>query len=194
MKMKKKLMILSLSPLAFLTIIRNFSFTTVDSQGVTLSICEFLLANIILLIVMVCCILWLAVSMGIFVEFNAFKWADKKSGYEVNIIEDKEDASLNFFLTLIIPLLLDDVGSLQGALTFVILVLLIWLLLYRTSLFYANPVLALLGYRVYRFKFKDNPDMPDECYIGLANGTISSNSIEYKKITDKVLYIKEMKK
>ncbi len=190
--MKKKLIILSLSPLAFLTIIRNFNFTTSNSQGATFPIFEFFLYNRILIIVLSCCFLWLVSSFIIFIEFNAFKWADKKSGYEVIILEDKEDASLNFFLTLIIPLLLDDVVSLQGALTFAFLILLILLLLYRTNLFYANPILALLGYKVYRFKFKDNPEMLAECYIGLSNGAISNNGIEYKKITNNVIYIKEM--
>ncbi len=48
------------------------------------------------------------------------------------MVEYKEDAILNFFLTLIIPLLVDDVGGIQGALTFVAIVILICLLLYRT--------------------------------------------------------------
>ena len=187
-------MILSLCPLAFLTIIRNFSFVTTNTAGVALSIPEFLCVNKILLVVILCCLLWMMVSVEVFIEFNAFKWSDKKSGYEIKILDDKEDASLNFFLTLIIPLLLDDVDSIQGAITFAVLVLLICLLLFRTSLFYANPILAMFGYRVYTFKFSDNPELPDECYIGLSNGTISDNSIEYKKITDKIIYIKEMKR
>ena len=193
--MKTKLMILSLIPLAFLTIIRNFSFVMKSSEGSTLSICDFFTTNFVLSIVMACCLIWTIAAVCFYISFCAFKWADKKSGYEINLAEDREDASLNFFLTLIIPLLLDDVGSIQGALTFASIVTLICLLLYRTSLFYANPILALLGYHVYTFKFTANSEFKEQECIGVSKGVVTGlASIEYKKITDKVLYIREMKK
>ncbi len=192
--MKIKLMILSLSPLALLTIIRNFLFVTTNEAGIALRMSDFILENIILLLVLISCLIWTFLAIVFYISFCAFKWADKKSGYEVKLVEDKEDASLNFFLTLIIPLLVDDVGSIQGALTFVAIVILICLLLYRTSLFYANPILTLLGYRVYTFKFLNNSEFRNQECIGLSQGIIEeSSSIEYKKITDKVLYVRRMK-
>ena len=51
-----------------------------------------------------------------------FRWTDKKQGYQLSSFVEKEDASLNFFMTMIIPLLLDDVGTIQGAVTFLILI------------------------------------------------------------------------
>ena len=58
------------------------------------------------------------------------------------------------------------------------------ILLYRTSLFYANPVLAILGYHVYDFHFHDNTDLQGQ-YIGLSKGIITGQeTIEYKKITE----------
>lgn len=36
-----------------------------------------------------------------------------KSGYEIKTIEENEEASLYFFLTIIIPLLIDDIKLLQ---------------------------------------------------------------------------------
>ena len=192
--MKIKLMILSLSPLALLTIIRNFSFVTTNEAGIALRISDFISENIILLLVLISCLIWTLLASAFYITFCAFKWTDKKSGYEVKLVEDKEDASLNFFLTLIIPLLVDDVGSIQGALTFAAIVILISLLLYRTSLFYANPILALLGYRVYTFTFLNNSEFRNQECIGLSQGIIEeSSSIEYKKITDKVLYVRRMK-
>lgn len=191
--MKTKLMVLSLSPLALLTIIRNFSFVSKDSDGNALGLNNFVSTNIILLIVLVTCLIWVVFAIVYFISFCAFKWSDKKSGYTIKSVVDKEDASLNFFLTLIIPLLVDDVASIQGALTFVSIVILICFLLYRTSLFYANPVLALLGYRVYTFNFVNNSDFGDKVCIGLSKGKIKDSvSIEYKKITKKVLYVRRM--
>lgn len=191
--MKFKLMIQSLSPLALLTIIRNFSFVTVSCTNLKLGLKDFILANIVLLIVLLFCFIWVLSAVISLISFGVFKWNDKKSGYEICSVVEKEDASLNFFLTLIIPLLLDDVNTPQGALTFAIVVLLICILLYKTNLFYANPVLALLGYRVYEFSFKQNEEYSDKKYIGLCYGKlVDSGSIEFKKITNKVMYIRGM--
>lgn len=186
-------MIQSLSPLALLTIIRNFSFITATCDGPKFGLKDFILENIILLIVSLLCFIWVILALVFFISFGAFKWNDKKNGYEICSVVEKEDAGLNFFLTLIIPLLLDDVATIQGALTFAIVVLLICILLYRTNLFYANPVLALLGYRVYEFSFKENEEYGDKQLIGLCKGELNKNgSVEYKEITPKVLYIKGM--
>lgn len=76
----------------------------------------------------------------------AFRWTDKKQGYQLSSFVEKEDASLNFFMTMIIPLLIDDVGTIQGAVTFLIIVVMMCALLSKTHLYYANPVLAILGF------------------------------------------------
>lgn len=192
--MKFKLMIQSLSPLAFLTIIRNFCFTTTTSNGEKLGFVQFLTENLILLLVVSFCVIWIIMAVIYFISFGAFKWNDKESGFEICNTVENEEASLNFFLTLIIPLLIDDVGTIQGALTFLCIVLMICILLYKTSLFYANPILALLGYRIYEFTFKENSKYGQKVCIGLCQGSLkSAKSIEYKEITDKVIYIKGMK-
>ena len=192
--MKSRLMIQSLSPLALLTIIRNFSFITTDLAGNKLSAPMFIQENICLLLIMVFCLAWILSALWCFIQFKAFYFTDKETGYSVISVHEDEDAGLNFFITLIIPLLLDDVDSIQGALTFLIIVLMLCALLARTNLFYANPVLTLIGFRVYRFQFARNTNFTQEC-IGLCYGTIDEqSSIEYKKITDRVLYIRRMTK
>ena len=177
-----------------MSIIRNFSFATVNDLGEKLSAEAFLRQNIIILFVMLICSLWIILAIWCFVQFKAFHFTDKESGYTVTSVHEDETAGLNFFITLIIPLLLDDVGSVQGALTFLIIVAMLCVLLARTNLFYANPVLALIGFRVYKFKFVDNSDFPQDC-IGLCYGIMGeNNSIEYKKITDSLLYVGRMDK
>lgn len=189
--MKFKLMILSLSPLAFLTIIRNFLFVTKDSNNQGLNIIGFLKENLILIVVISVCVIWIIAALIFYINFAAFKWNDKNGGYSVCNISENETASLNFFLTLIVPLLLDDVNTLKGALTLLFLVTMICVLIYKTNLFYANPVLSVLGYRVYEFSFQENNEYGKKPYIGLCLGTVKENQvIEYKKISKKVFYIK----
>ena len=197
LKLKYQLMLQSLSPLALLTIIRNFSF--IQPNMATDNIFDYLSGifceNKILIVVMLLCTAWILGACISWLSFVSFKWVDKKRGYELIDIVEKEDASLNFFMTMIIPLLIDDVDTIQGAITFLIIVILMCALLGRTNLFYANPVLAILGYRVYEFTFKENLTYQKERCIGVCKGKISKSPkcFEYKPITDSVIYIKEQK-
>ena len=54
---------------------------------------------------------WILAAVISFVSFTAFRWTDKKQGYQLSSFVEKEDASLNFFMTMIIPLLIDDESS-----------------------------------------------------------------------------------
>ena len=193
--MKEKLMIQSLSPLAVLTVIKNFSFIIEDSSGVKLDVRLFIATNLPLLIVMVICILWICLAVVYLLSFNAFKYAGSKGGYSIKIINKKEDDSLNFFLTLVLPLLIDDVNTWQGALLFIVVLCLVWGLSSYTKLFYANPVLALLGYRVLEIAFLENKDKNKETYIAITRGNLDeTHNIEYKEITEEVLFVKKVMK
>ena len=191
--MKRKLMIQSLSPLALLTIIRNFNFITLAGDGSLLSTTEFLQVNMVLLFVMGVSFLWVMVSVLFYLDFLAFKWSGKKGGFEIRNLEEKEEASLNFFLTLIIPLLIDDLYRIQSAVSFLLVVVMICILLSRTSLFYANPILLILGYRVFEFEFLENSKHKGRC-IGIAREDLKEvKCIEYKKISGDILFVKGMK-
>ncbi len=195
MCLKIKLMIQALSPLALLTIAKSFSFKTLSETGEKLCGKAFLKENVVLLCVLLFCLFWILISIFFFISFAAFRWTDKKSGYEITSIEEKEDASLNFFVTLILPLLIDDISTIQGAITFALIILLLSMLLYQTKLFYANPVLAILGYHIYSFQFKHNSEYGNCICIGVCHGRIGGkDAIEYKTISGNVLYIGEMKK
>ena len=62
----------------------------------------------------------------------------------------------------------------------------------KTNLYYQNPVLIILKYKVYKFKFVDYEHLPDGEYIALIRGNLDRrNTIEYKKIEDNVLVIRK---
>ena len=194
-RLKRLLMIQSLSPLALLTIIRNFTF--VMPEGEFVSKCDsffaFFCRNGILISVIALCFIWIVVAVYSYFYFSVYIWTDKEGGYEIHNVIDKEDVSLNFFMTMIIPLLIDDVGTIQGAITFVIIVVLIYRLLERTNLFYANPVLSIIGYRVYSFTFIENAAFGEKTCVGIVKGRLKDipGKIEYKQIDGNILYVKE---
>lgn len=188
--MKTRLLIQSLSPLAFLTFVKNFPFTTIGNVGNNLSLLEYVMQNPVLSAVEGTCFLWIFLSAWYFIEFKAFTWADKKSGYEIKCVKDRDENSLNFFITIIVPLLINDAGTLNGALTLGLIVLFLCFLLYNTKLFYSNPVLTVLGYRFYEFQFKENSEIQGIC-VGISRNAVKDDSvIEYKQISDNVFYIR----
>ena len=192
--MKRKLMIQSLSPIALLTIIKNFSFVVESDAGEKLAKCTFIQANLPLLIVLVVCALWIVLSVLFLISFNVFKFADRKSGFSIAVIEKKDEDSLNFFLTLVLPLLIDDVNTWQGMTLFFVILLLTWVLLSSTKLFYANPILSMLGYRITEIAFIDNSEKGEKPYIAISRGEINEkHNVEYKDITEDVLFVKGMK-
>ncbi|SET77469.1 hypothetical protein SAMN04487771_10429 [[Clostridium] aminophilum] len=194
-KLKHSLMLQSLSPLAFLTIVRNFKFDLPEKHTANQTyIGEFINLNTVLIVVFILCFAWIIAAGFSFVSFIAFKWTDRRMGYQLASYEEKEDASLNFFLTMIIPLLIDDVETMQGALTFFIIVIMMCSLLSRTHLYYANPVLAMLGYNVYEIHFLHNQEFENKKCLCVVRGHLgdSIGSVEYKKIDGNVLYLKEM--
>ena len=192
--MKQKLMIQSLSPLALLTIIKNFSFVLCDNAGQELDAAEFIKANLPLLIVMSFCALWLVLAAAFLVSFNAFKYADRKGGFSIAIVEQREEDSLNFFLTLILPLIIEDLNTWPGLILFFVIIALIWGLLSNTKLFYANPILALLGYRIATIAFIENQEKGESTYIAISRGKLDDkNNVEYKDITKEVMFVKGMK-
>lgn len=187
--MKNKLIILSLSPLFLLILINNFVFSSYNELGVMYTKCEFIYCNAWILLVEIFSALWLIFSMFILFEFKCFLKYDITGGFEIiSVVEDKE-AGLNFFLTLIVPLLLEDLNIWQNAMALLFIVICIYNLLTKTDLYYANPVLVILGFKCYKFEFKENDDFAGK-YYGISRTEVNENShIKYKIIDGNVLYL-----
>lgn len=190
--MKKQLIVLSLSPLFLLTILQSFP---VEKFGIVVNNVfnlEMILRHLPLYIGIWVCLIWIVASIIIFVKFIWFQQYDNIGGYQIiNVIEEK-DAGLNFFLTLILPLLVNDITTWNGLLMMFFLVIIIICLLAKTNLYYQNPVLVILKYKVYKFEFLDNEELPEGEYIALVRGCINvSNTIEYKMVEDNVLIVRK---
>ena len=99
----------SLSPLAILTLIKNFPIVSLDPL-----VCS---DSVYLWIVDIACVVWIIFSIYCYISFLAFAWTDKENGYHVINVTEKEESGVNYYLTIIIPLLIDDVDTLRGATT-----------------------------------------------------------------------------
>lgn len=186
--MKQKLIILSICPLFILTFIQHFPWTKMKIVFSNLNNTNMIRQHISLFIGLSICLIWILASAVIYLNFKFFIKYDRTEGFEVKDIVEEKEAGLMFFLTLILPLLVNEIEEVNGLISMIAIVAIIVLLLSKTNLYYQNPILAILNYRVYRFKFKENSNVKEIEYIGIGfNEVTGKNTVDYKMVKDNVM-------
>ena len=145
-------------------------------------------------VISILCILWLLMTFIVAAAFRGFQSIDfDHYGEAIVIGKEKKDSGATFLVSFVLPLLVDDVDTLRGFVFFIFLLTTVFVLLMRSGLFYQNPVLAVLKYRVYEFKFVSGINDVDlnKTYIGISKGTIPDDSaaIKRKYISDGVFVV-----
>ena len=113
-------------------------------------------------------------SVYTFFAFEDFwKSNTRDNGEKINIESYESDVGITFFVTYILPLMIDDVNTIRGFCIFTVLMSLITVLLQKSNLYYQNPVLTVMGYRAFRFAFVETAEqsLRDREFIGLTKGT-----------------------
>ena len=108
---------------------------------------------------------------------------------------DMTENSIVFFVTYITPFVLDDISQFGGFFSFITIVVLLFMLMHKTNIYYQNPFLTLLGYKTFYFHFEGEED--GEPMIAITRGEIDpSKIIKRKRIADNVylVYNKNPKK
>lgn len=141
------------------------------------------------------CLLWIIYSIYSVRKFKKTQHADFSSEGESLIdIEKIPDSGVTFFMTYVLPMAMDDLDTWNGIVVFAILMIMLFALMWKTNLYYQNPVLTVLGYEVFSFKFDTTQLMEyrgKEC-IGITRSTVSvGHSIKRQKISDNVFLIYE---
>ena len=141
------------------------------------------------------CLLWILYS---FYGIRRFSMSQRynftSAGEALTGITKISDSGVTFFMTYVLPMALDDLNTFRGTVVFGILMAMLFLLMWKTNLYYQNPVLTVLGYEVFTFEFETtlmDEYRGKEC-IGITRGTVEKNhSIKRKLITDNVFLIYE---
>lgn len=143
-------MLQSMAPMFLIVFILNFNFIMEDT------ICQFLYKNLWTLIcevILLCLVLY---SIGIFVHFKYFSEISGDLPSKVVSVSEDKEASLSFFLTYVLPISIYQLDNVRNVVAFVLIVVLMFALMSKTNLFYANPILCLIGYRVYHIKYMND--------------------------------------
>lgn len=141
------------------------------------------------------CLLWVLYSVYAVRSFNASQRANFTSqGESLVNIEKIPDSGVTFFMTYVLPMAMDELNTGKGILVFGILMIMLFLLMWKTNLYYQNPVLTILGYEIFSFQF-ESTQMREyrnkEC-IGITRGTVrTEHSIKRQRISDNVFLVYE---
>ena len=202
--LKRGLITQSLSPVFALLIIRHFHLDYLRLTGhffrcLRSSPVETLGKTIVHprfgeLLIVVGGIVWIISSLVSIPAFNATQDAGFESRGEMVIaVEEQRDAAASFLMTFILPLLIDELSTPQYWISYMLVIVVVYAVLYQSNLYYQSPVLAFLGYKVFKFKVL-NPASgfeEDREYIGITkNNMITEDAaIIWKHIADDVFLV-----
>lgn len=102
-------------------------------------------------------------------------------------VSDINYETVSFLITYIIPLLLFvmdfDVHNIRNLIMFLAILLIIGTIYCRTNLFYTNPSLAILGYKIYKVETAQNSDM-----IVIIKGKLHEGDFILPRLIDDNIY------
>lgn len=129
---------------------------------------------------------WLILTLIISLGFRGIQNSGFASkGENIVVSENKSDVGISFLVSFVLPLLVDEVASLRDFIFFLVLLAMVIILLTRSNLYYQNPVLSFLGYKVCTFAIvnpaKDVEEfVENKEFIGITRGKNHNGQSDYK--------------
>lgn len=141
-------------------------------------------------ILMILCIIEIVAGFLVYIFFEKIQrssYIDKQE--KVTVLEDTTGDGVVFFVSYILPLMMDDINQMKGFFSFTLVLVMIVSLMRNTNLYYQNPILTILGYRTFKFSFKNTPYTisTEQEFIAITKGRFDSSKIVIrKKVADNV--------
>lgn len=133
------------------------------------------------------------VLTGIFCYYR-FKHAingAKSLAVKVTKIQDINYEHLTFLTTYIIPLICFNLSSTRYLIALAILLVVIGAIYVKTDKFYANPTLALLGFRVYCANLETRSGTKENIVLITLSRVLEGDSIDYQEIDEKIYFARK---
>jgi len=102
---------------------------------------------------------FIPIIFGIVFGMYLYHETSKQTGQEYFTIihaEDKTQEILSYIVPYILSLMTINIHNMQGALIFLILFVVLYAIYVNSSLIYINPLLSLMGYKIYSVKTRDS--------------------------------------
>ena len=124
------------------------------------------------------CMVWIFYALLSIRSFKNLQTSNFSSqGEKLQDMNQISDSGVTFFMTYVLPMVLDDIGTWKGFIVFVLLMAMLYALMWKTNLYYQNPVLTILGYNIVSFEFDHTElsDFEDEECIGITRDSINKD-------------------
>lgn len=180
---KVKFYIISLIILFALSIIVDFNI--IDSNEMIMSFVDIVVNNWFSVI----CFLFIVLGI-VFLSFQSheFKGAANPC-YDINKIENLNYEFLTFISTYIIPMICINFDNTRYKIVFFILLIIIGVLFVKMDLYLANPILALMGYKLYTINTENREGISIISKDKLSTG----DSIDWIELGDTCWYVRRRK-
>ena len=186
--LKVRFYIISLWLLFFLVAIctmeiPSFVESQTIKQKIILVLCENILPIISIILCIVCFVLMLV---------TRYEWEGASNpAYKIKEIKNENYEYLTFLTTCIIPLICIDFDDFRNVIVFIILIFMIGIIFIKMDLYYGNPTLAIMGYKLYRVEI-ENVNAPNGIILITKDNLHKGKSIKWMKIDEYVWVAKEI--
>lgn len=111
--------------------------------------------------------------------------------FKIIQLENIEYEHLSFLTTYIIPLICFSFDNMRYVYIFIILLVVIGMIYIRTDLFYANPTLAILGFRIYKIKGLFRNSERENIILITREELFLDDYVKYIKVDNRIYYAKK---
>lgn len=159
----------------------------VESQTIKQKIILVLGENILPIISIILCIVCIVLML-----VTRYEWEGASNpAYKIKEIKNENYEYLTFLTTCIIPLICIDFEDFRNVIVFIVLLFIIGIIFVKMDLYYGNPTLAIMGYKLYRVEI-ENVNAPNGIILITKDNLHKGKSIKWIKIDEYVWVAKEI--
>lgn len=142
-------------------------------------------------IVSVIALIFLLFGTVFYFRFDYRIAGNKSIAAKILKIEDVNYEHLTFLTTYIIPLICFNLTSVRYLLALGLLLLIIGVIYVKTDKFYANPTLAVLGFRVYKVNLQTRVGLVEGAVVISKERLAEGDQINRLGLDDKVFFVRK---
>ena len=185
--MKFKLTVQSLAPLFVLLLVQSVGKWNLREEY-NIYYKEFIQDNWFVIVYETLLVVMVLIAIVSYFSFNNWKRYGQETHNKILKTTCINEHSLTFFMTYVIPLMVSDVLEIRNIISCSIVVLIVMVLMFKTDLFYQNPVLSLLGYNIYKIHINTEDFI---CII--RENLVDGDCVRKKKISRNIYVARKIK-
>lgn len=140
------------------------------------------------------CVLSLIIGLFSYLDFKFQLKGTPELSFKIKEIENIDYEHLTFLTTYIIPLVCFQFENLRYVIAFAIILFVIGSIYIRTDLFYANPTLAILQFRIYKVSGEFRNGDTRQGRILITKDKLSKDDrVKYFKLDERIYYATKVK-